>query len=239
MVHCNPFRSSPVRRTASALDRLDEPEWTMSIPEARVRWTGAEDQPSIANSARRAVGETDPLRNSRRELRSQLDADPTVWRLEARRVLDQRLRDVDGAFRDLAPCASIGAQRADWDVALGDLGELWRGGEIVDQMSPRAVVIAHVVAVAFELACSVAPHASASGVGRNGSEDVEVERTGAIRDLEDTFFQSPVEGTVDLTDRRGEESPLVGGGFDRGDVVQLILLEPRRTRCRAAVSTFT
>ena len=94
-------------------------------------------------------------------------------------------------------------------MALGDLDERRGVSEVVDELSPAALVVTHSIAVAFESAGLMAPHGPAGGTGRNGSEDFEVECAGTTREFEDAFGEGSVEGSIDLADRRGEEMPLV------------------------------
>ena len=58
--------------------------------------------------------------------------------------------DTYGELGDLAPRVVIDALGADGDVALPDLYERRGVSEIVDELSPAAIVVSHSIAVALE-----------------------------------------------------------------------------------------
>ena len=66
---------------------------------------------------------------------------------------------------DVLPGVLVSTERAYGDVALGDLGELGRVGEIVDKLPPRSHVVAVVIAVVFDPAGLVAPDGSPGRAG--------------------------------------------------------------------------
>ena len=80
--------------------------------------------------------------------------------------------DTYGELGDLAPRVVIDALGADGDVALGDLYERWGVSEIVDELSPAAIVVILSIAVALESADLMTPYGSPGGTGGNGSEDL-------------------------------------------------------------------